>query len=321
MRPRIQVLAGVCGPVDALDLRILATVGYVPWAPAAQDPDRVKPTRLAKQLDVTPETVRERLRRMEQAEVVRSWEAYPNPRHLGFRLGGWAFAPDSRDTARGALEELTLVDGVLEVFTYRGPLLSVALAYEDETQRDRRLSLLSRRLGDGDPVHVIDPPLREPEGELDRVDWQIVDALRGDARRPLSEVADEVSRSYRTVKRRFDDMTREASLFLAPRVDLSRVDGLLPFTLAIQPEDPPREVADRVDEVLGDRVLHRLVPPDPEASLLAVGAWAHTVHEMGTWEAQVEALAGVDAARAVLSAGRHATDWFDERIQARAAEA
>lgn len=302
--------------MDALDLEILSTVGYVPWSPSARDPGRLRPSRLAKRLDVTPETVRDRLRAMEQADVIRAWEAYPNPQHCGLQVGGWAFAPPTRETAGRALDEITLVDGVLEVFTYRGPLLSVALAYEDETQRDRRLALLSRRLDDEEPVHVIDPPLREPNSSMDATDWRIVAALRGDARRPLSEVADEVGRSYRTVKRRFDQMTSEASLFLAPRVDLSRVDGLLPFTLALTVEAPPQAVAEDVDEVLEGRLLHRLVPPDPQARLLVVGSWAHTVHEMGTLEAEVQRLEDVSGARALLSAGRHATDWFDETIHA-----
>lgn len=307
--------------MDALDLRILATMGYVPWSPTARDPDRLRPGHLAKQLEVTPETVRERLTAMEQAEVIRTWEAYPNPRHGGLRLGGWAFSPDSQPRVDEVREELLLVDGVLEVFTYRGPLLGVALAYADDAERERRLSLLARRLGDPDPVHVIDPPLPSVDRELDEVDWRIVAALRGRARRPLSEVAEEVDRSYRTVKRRFDQLTREGSLFLAPRVDLSRVSGVLPFTLALHLEVPPDEVDRALDEALDDRVLHRLLPPDPEARLLVAAAWARTVHELGDLERAASALEGVREARGLLSAGRHATDWLDERIRAEQARA
>lgn len=302
--------------MDALDLRILATMGYVPWSPTAKDPDRLRPGHLAKQLDVTPETVRERLRAMEQAEVIRAWEAYPNPRHWGLRLGGWAFSPPSAHLVDEVREELLLVDGVLELFTYRGPLLGVALADTDDAERERRLSLLSRRLDDREPVHVIDPPLPSVDRELDAIDWRIIAALRGQARRPLSEVAEEVDRSYRTVKRRFDRLTREGSLFLAPRVDLSRVSGVLPFTLALHLEAPPAEVDRALDEAVDGRVLHRLLPPDPEARLLVVGAWARTVHELGELEQAAAALEGVQEAYGLLSAGRHATDWLDERIRA-----
>lgn len=307
--------------MDALDLRILSTMGYVPWSPTAQEPDRLRPSWIAGELDVTPETVRDRLAAMEEAGVIRSWQAYPNPRHLGLRLGGWAFCPSSREAVTAALDEILLVDGVIEVLTYRGPLLGIALADEDDVQRDRRLALLARRLDDADPVHIIDPPLPSVDRELDGIDWRIVAALRGRARRPLSEVADDVERSYRTVKRRFDRMTSEGSLFLSPRVDLSRIAGVLPFTLALTIERPPTQVADELEDVLGDRQLHRLVPPDPKARLLVVGAWAHTVAEMGSLEAETEALESVEEARAILSAGRRSTDWLDERIRSGRARA
>lgn len=307
--------------MDALDLRILATMGYVPWSPTARDPDRLRPSWIADELDLTPETVRDRLDAMEEAGVIRSWQAYPNPRHLGLRIGGWALCPSSREAVDAALEEILLVDGVIEVLTYRGPLLGVALADEDDAQRDRRLALLARRLDDADPVHVIDPPLPSVDRELDGIDWRIVAALRGRARRPLSDVADEVDRSYRTVKRRFDRMTSEGSLLLSPRVDLSRVAGVLPFTLVLTLQRSPTGVADELEHVLGERQLHRLVPPDDEARLLVVGAWARTVAEMGRLESEAEALAGVEEARAVLSAGRRSTDWLDERIRTRRATA
>lgn len=303
--------------MDELDLRLLATMGYVPWSPTARDPDRLRPTRLADELDVTPETVRDRLDDLEAAGVIQSWEVYPNPRHCGLELGGWALQPASRARVREELSELLLLDGVLEVFTYRGPFVALALAYADQAQRDRRLRLVSGRLGDGQPVHVIDPPMPSVDRELDGIDWRVIEALRGQARRPLSEVADRVDRSYRTVKRRFDRMSREGSLFVVPRVDLSRVAGLLPFTLVLTVSDPPAEMAEEARGVLGERVLHELVPPDEEARMLVVGAWAATVAEMEAVREEVDELAGVERARALLSAGRHATDWLDERIRAR----
>lgn len=303
--------------MDALDLRILATMGYVPWSPTAQDPDRLRPSAVADRLDVSPETVRERLSGLEDAGVVDAWEAYPNPRHLGLSLGGWAFSPPSRTHVAERLDELLLLDGVLEVFTYRGPFVAVALAYESDHQRDRRLDLISSRLADADPVHLLDPPMPKPGSELDRTDWAIVQALRGQARRQLSEVAEAVDKSYRTVKRRFDRMTEEHSLYVVPRVDLSRVAGLLPFTLAVSVQAPPSDVANRIQEAFGERLLHRLVPPNDDAGLLVVGLYAETVAQMEAITDRVAEIEGVEGASSLLSAGRHQTDWLDEQIQAR----
>ncbi len=296
-------------------MRILATMGYTPWGSMAKDPDQLRPTTLAGELDVSPETIRDRIEGMEAAGVIQGWEAYPNPRLIDLEAGGWAFQPPDARTVDDALEDALLVDGVLEVITYRGPFVAVALAYESQAERDRRLSLIGRLLDDRDPVHVIDPPWPTPEIDIDPLDVQIVAALRGQARRPLREVAEEVDRSYRTVKRRYDKLTEHGALFIVPRVSLAHVSGVLPFTLVLllEPDaglEPANELARRFD----DRVLHRLLPVGKAPKMAALGLFAETIAEVGTFEREAAAVDGVANAFAVFSRGRHATDWIDDRL-------
>lgn len=305
--------------MDALDLQILDTMGYTPWGQRPKDPDLLRPSVIADELDVTPETVRERIKGLEVAGVIDTWEAYPNPRHADLSAGGWAFRPPVEIDVDATIEEASLVDGVLEILTYQGPFIVVALAFQDASERDRRLKLLGNRFEDPDPMHVFDPPMPEVDEELDRVDWQIIGALRGQARRPLREVAEEVDVSYRTVKRRFDRMSREGSLFVVPRVDLSRVSGILPFTLvAVLEDDADLDTVNALSHRFEDRSLHELLPTEPAGALVAMGMHAETTGEMDEVVQAAREMEGVDRAFGLLSRGRVSTDWLDARIAQRA---
>jgi DNA-binding Lrp family transcriptional regulator len=298
-------------------MRLLAAMGYTPWGRRSQDPYRLSPTELADTLDVTPETVRSRIEGLEEAGVIQGWETYPSPRHLDATVSTWAFCPPRADLVDENLDELLLLDGVLEVLTYRGPLVAVALANRGTDQQQRRLTLVGRRLEDEAPVHVYDPPMPEVDHEMDRLDWRIVAALRGQARRPLRDVADEVDSSYRTVKRRFDRMTDEGSLFVVPRVSLARVQGLLPFTLVIRVDDADaREVYNEAVKRFDERVLHAFEPNSPDARFLVFGLYADTVAHMEELTSRAREVSCVAEAFSVLSRSRHATSWIDERVRA-----
>lgn len=297
-------------------------MGFTPWGQRPQDPDQLRASNLAKQLDVSPETIRDRIEGMEDAGAIQGWEAYPNPTLVGLSVGGWAFRPREEETVEGALADVLLVDGVVEVITYHGPLLVVALAYTSEEERTRRLRLIGRLLDDEAPQHVFDPPLPDPGHEPDAVDWRIVRALRGQARRPLREVAEEISKSYRTVKRRFDRLTSEGCLFVVPRVDLSHVSGILPFTLvAMLGDQADHETLNALVHRVEDRALHKLLPSDPPGAMAAIGCFADTLAEMDEIKRDAATVSGVERVHALLSKGRHATDWIDARIEERIAAA
>lgn len=297
-------------------MRLLATMGYTPWGHRSQDPNRLSATELAGKLDVTPETVRSRLQALEDANVIQGWEAYPNPRHLGAEVTTWAFCPPDASLVDENLDEILLVDGVLEVLTYRGPLVALAMGHRSGPDRDRRLELIGHRLEDESPVHVYDPPMPKVDRELDALDWRIVLALRGQARRSLKALAEDVDSSYRTVKRRFDRLTEEGSLFVVPQVSLAHVQGLLPFTLVLETGDETTAVFNAVGERFEDRVLHAFEPGDGDQHLLVFGLFADTVAQMEAMTSTARQIEGVQEAFSVLSRSRHATEWIDEQIHA-----
>lgn len=309
--------------VDALDLQILATMGYTPWGRRPRGVDALRPSTIAKVVDVTAETVSERLRHMEATGVIDGYQAYPNPRHGELEIAAWAFHPPSEAVLQGALEEMALVDGVAEIMEFHGGLVVVVLCWRSESERQRRLDLVSRMLEDPSPARVFEPPLPDPTRELTHLDWRIVRALRGHADRSLQEVAEEVGVSYRTVKRRFDRMIEEGSLFVVPRVDRSRVTGVIPFTLfAVLGPDAPEDLANALKGRFAERLVHTMIPREPGTGRVGIGLWAQSLAEVEVIRQEALGIEGVDRVWTVFPRARHETSWLDgviqERVQATA---
>lgn len=68
------------GPLDPIDRRILA---------ALVADARISLAKLARQLGLSPPSVSERIKRLEEAGVIEGYTAHINPRALGLPLGVW----------------------------------------------------------------------------------------------------------------------------------------------------------------------------------------------------------------------------------------
>lgn len=301
--------------MDALDLRILHTMGYTPWGYRPGSADALRPSAIAEHHDVTPETVSRRIDRMEAEGVIDHYEVYPNPAHLGLDAGAFGLCLDPGEPNPETLTRVQRVDGVVETIEFRGDVLAVGLAYASPTERDRRLDLITDLLGVDELIHLLDPPAPEPQDELSPLDWGIIEGLRGQADRPLAELADELGTSYRTVKRHRDRMIEEGSLFLVPWVQTAAVEGLIHFLLAAVPDTiGPEETVGRLRGTFTDRVQYAVAGLTDDVTYGAIATFAKTLADVEAMREQAEQLEGIDRALTFLPKRRTETDWIDEQI-------
>lgn len=300
--------------MDALDLKILRHMGTAPWASPLPATENLRPSVLARHLEVSPETVKDRIAKLEAAGVIEGYRAYPNLRHLGLSYSVHALRVQGARKAR-AFEQAQLVDGVIEVMDLQGPLLVVGLAYATSTERERRLRLLSDLTGDATPVHTFDARLPPVERPLTHLDWRILFELHRDARRPHGALAEELGVSYRTVKRRVDRMVTASSLSIIPVVEVSRIRGVIPFQLAATVGPKSDASASRV---LAERFLDRLLQPFPHTEgpsrLVGGSFFAETLDEVERMRAQAAEVLGTADVLVLLVARSRETGWLEERI-------
>ena len=307
--------------MDLTDFQILRAMEPFPWGRHPKDPENHRPTTIARKIGSTPETVKERLQRMEDSGVIRGYQAYPNPAHLGLSATVYVFENEDPDFKAKAREAVGSMDGLLHVWDLIGPLLGVEVAYRSPAELARRLKLLSLHTGDPEPRRIHDyefPPVGQPPSPLD---WRIIGALRGNARRPITEVADAIGAGYRTVKRRFDRLSADGSLILVPVLDLGRVPGLIPVDLFVYLEQGDDEATVRqILKTFDDRVALSILARD--SNHLHVAVFAESLGEAEELRAQASAMPGVERVSALFfrSVSEH-TAWLDDEIASRATNA
>lgn len=310
------------GPLDALDIGILRTMGVDPYGRPPQGPDALKPGTIARALGVTPETVRERVQRMEASGLIAGYQAFVNLGHLGLRGQSFLFRLPDEDRRRAVVPALEPVEGLLGVHAFLGSDVCLDLSYRSDADLARRLQLLGTLTGDAAPVgfYALDmPPVQRP---LTNLDWRIVRALRGRGRRSLTEVAEEVGVGYRTVKRHYDLLCEEGSLYVVPTLDPSKGQGALPFWLLLYLRpDAPKDAVRTATGAFADRRLMGFVPAHPRFGHAALLLVASTPAEMERLRQEAGALPGVARASAMVPVGLHDTSgWVDDLIEARVRE-
>jgi len=306
--------------VDSLDVKIIRTMGLRPYGHSPQALDHLKPSFIGAQLGVEPETVKARLLRMEEAGFIRFYQLYPNFRHLGLLASAYLFRVPDEDRKSEAIRRIEPIDGLVEIHNFLGAEMCVDVSYRTPIELSKKLRLLSDFTGDAEPTPLYERHMPEVERSLSRLDWRILKALRYHARRSLLEVADEAHASVRTVRRRFDRMAREGSLFIVPAVDAAKAAGIVLYELLFY-TDPgtERSTMNRILEAYADRYIYHYVP-----SSQALGNFDMLLYAESTGEIEAMRLRGRDVpgvakvASLVFRGWTEYTDWIDAAMGERA---
>lgn len=307
------------GVVDRLDLHIIRTMGMRPFETWPRDPARFRPGFLAAAVGVAPETVTERISRMEQDGVLVGYEVYPNVHHLG--LGQTTFHlhvdPDEKTRVKDALEP---VEGIVGLYDFLGADLCVDICYRSDADLDRKLRLVAHLARQEGVVRFYDRALPAPVRPLTKLDWRILAALRGHGRLPPEDVADAVGVSAKTIRRRQSAMAAEGAFDTVAVVDLGRIPDLQVFNLVFFLRDAADAATTaRIRSTFDDRFFYAWQPPSLRFGSYHVTLFARTNAEVEALRRKASGIEGVERAEVMIPCG--ATwdgTWLDEAIRERA---
>lgn len=294
-------------------------MGFVTYEPEASGGDALKPTRLARHLGLSVDTVRERIARMEAEGVIRGYQAYPNFRHLGLLSAAYFFRLSDESRRARTEADLDAIEGLISVTWFLGRDLCVDLSYRSEADRERKLRLVTSLTGDPEPSEFFSRQHAPVARELTNLDWRILRALRGRARHPLPSIADEIGVGYRTVKRHYDRMVEEGSLVNVPLVDPGHGGGLVPvaFLVFLDPDASAKVLSD-VTRVFDETMVFGTVPASNHLGNFDVLAFVPSVGAAEEMRRRAAALPGVARIEALPLAGAEDyTHWLDDAIEER----
>lgn len=207
---------------DDLDIRIikaLASPSSFQWNV------RIPYAQVAAGLDVDEETVRHRLKHMNDVRFLRGWQLVLNPALLGREAAIVELRVDDSESKPEVISRLRLLEGVMLIDDLYGKDLAVLTLYENPSTLDRQVRLFASLCGGSTPVSW---KLGFPPCDLTptRTDWRIMQAVRRDGRGRLSDVARSLRISTRTVKRRMIQLVDGNAFYLDPILDLGNVGGV-----------------------------------------------------------------------------------------------
>lgn len=302
--------------MDALDARILQVMDLLPYGPQPRDPAVFKPSCIAEKVDRTAETVKARIRAMEEDGVLLGYQVVPNLAHLGLASEACFARVDQGEDKDTVLDAVGELDRILVLHDYLGDGLCVEFAYADEGQRRETLAAVEKLTGDPAPCPFYDGVMPAVDRELSNLDWRILSSLRWEALKPLREVAEDGGVTRRTVKRRYDRMAGEGSFVTVPILDPSQAPGLILFELMFFAEEGARrELANQVLRAYQDHRIFSYVPASHELGNFNVLAFARTPAGIEELRARGEDLPGVQRVEAELfSRFADKSRWLDDLI-------
>lgn len=207
---------------DDLDIRIVKALA----SPSSFQWDvRVPYAHVAAGLDVDEETVRHRLKHMNDVGFLRGWQLVLNPALLGREAAIVELIVGDEESKPEVVSRLKLLEGVMLIDDLYGNELAVLTLYENPSTLERQVRLFASLCGGRTPVSW---KLGFPPCGLTptRTDWRIIEALRRDGRGRLSDVARSLRLSTRTVKRRMIRLVNGNAFYLDPLLDIGSVGGV-----------------------------------------------------------------------------------------------
>lgn len=306
--------------MDALDVRIVRELGIMPFSVWPHPPTALKPRAIAERLHVSVDAVKDRLRGLERDGVIRGYEIYPNFRHFGLQLASYRFRLTDEAKRVRATQDAENADGVFLITGFLGSDVCIDICHRSPQELQRRMSLLSRLMGDATPTAFYEYALPPVPRELSPLDWRILQAMRGDPRRSLDELADDIGVSGRTVKRRYERMAQEGAFDIVANFDPGALQGYTLFLLmlSLRPGATERESRSALN-AFGDRWFYSWSPPGlPNSSIYAAMLGA-SMGEIEAVRREAETISVVARAETLVPVDlRSNARWIDEAIAERA---
>ena len=295
---------------DDLDIRLIKAMA----SPHSFQWDvRISYANLAKGLAIDEETVRNRLRRMNDVGFLEGWQLILNPILLGWEAAVVELRVGESVSKKEVISRLKLLERVMLVDDFYDRELAVHLLYEDESAMKKQVKLIASLCGCAAPVWW---KLGFPPCTLipTKTDWRIIQELRANARESLSDVARKLKLSTRTVKRHMSHLADGNAFYLDPLLNVGKVGGVRCRFWVVCEASKKQAIDAKVQSGL-NRIISTHTAPQEYSLFVVHCANASEVQDISQWIGKLD---GVKEARSNIDVEHiHLPEWVDREIEKR----
>ncbi len=277
---------------------------------------RVSYAEISRRLGVDEETVRLRVKRARERGAFPVWRLMVNPRLLGREAVTLELEVDDESRKAAVVSQIRRLDGVIKIHDYRGKGLQVTVYSEEGEALSRKVQLIESICGSARSA-LWTSKFPRPDVQMTRTDWRIVNALREDASKDVSEVAATLGISVRSVQRRLLKMRQGKAVFLSGAPNVGAVVGLVCCFVVFCPDGHAKTSVDAVLRSDFSRLGHIDSSPK-EYSVL--GMPCENPAEADKTLKRLKGIEGVQAAEMrIMKEAILVQDWLKTEIERRIA--
>jgi DNA-binding Lrp family transcriptional regulator len=241
--------------MDAKDVRIFCEMAFYDGGHGAFGSRHVSPSGIARKVGLDEKTVRTRISLMEESGFIKYYQAAPNLALFGFRsVGAYRFEAMNIATKRRVVEHVEAAPNIVEAYDYLGPVAAVTIAGSSGEEVDRRANELVRRY-ELNKMSLGDHTLKAPPYRLSKLDWQIIQKLRYNARATVKEISDSISVTPRMAQYRTSRLLDAGAVLIRAVIDPRKQEGLIFYELEASVEETRQgAVLRQLRELYGEKI-------------------------------------------------------------------
>jgi DNA-binding Lrp family transcriptional regulator len=244
--------------VDKLDIVIIREMSQAQLMVPARVGLRSSYRDMAKKLESSPGTIRNRVLKMYSSGILGGSSIYVNPNLIGLKGGTYAVDVSPKLSKPEVLEKLKSLRNTLFIHDFRGGLVGFAFVYEPEKGMDETVAEFNRICGaekDRGIVSEVDyPPCSIAASDAE---WRLISRLSGGSFDSYSQLARELKVSVRTLKRRLTKLNSERAILSVPTLNYRAIRGGLPADVIVVFLSPASraEAEKKILQLVGDYMV------------------------------------------------------------------
>ncbi len=229
--------------MDAIDVRIFCEMAFKYADYDGFSDRRISPKEIGTKLGLDEKTVRLRVKKLEEDEFIKYYQALPNLTLFGYNeLCSLILEAPDVASKRAALEHFLRAPSVVEVDDFQGPMFSVGVGAVSPEEAKMLMSGMASEAGLKLHPNVLERKSRPPLLQPDKLDWRLIQSLRYDALRPTKGISDSLSITYRMAEYRISRLLDSRVFFVTVLLNSKKQQGIIFYglTLIVDPSNQSR---------------------------------------------------------------------------------
>ncbi len=241
--------------MDVKDVRIFCEIAFRDLSYNATTQRHVSPTEIGRKLGLDEKTVRGRITNMEEDGFIKYYQALPSLSlfGLGF-ITLYRFEAINIATKRKLMWGVHEIPKIVEAVDYIGPTVSIDIAGQAPEEIQTAADNIAGRF-ELNEFNLGTRTVRDPGFRMDRLDWQLIQKLRYDARMTTADMAKSLTVTPRMAEYRLDKMLDSGALLIRAVIDTQKQAGLIFYEMELSVDEEKRGgVIGRLKQLYGEKL-------------------------------------------------------------------